>query len=76
MTLESASLTSLVFAGDAEFFELLRGVEKSDCNRCKTGERVKAGPVVEDSNGVRRREMRCGCDWTWSVPVDDGGDPS
>lgn len=76
MTSESNLLTSLVFADDAEFFELLRGVEKSDCNRCKSNERVTPGPVIDDSNGARRREMRCACDWTWSVPVAERGESS
>jgi transposase-like protein len=72
MTSESNLLTSLVFADDAEFFELLRGVEKSDCNRCKSNDRVRKGSIA-GSRQDRRQEMRCECGWTWSVPLDGGG---
>ena len=72
MTEDPTPLLGLVLADDAEFFERLRGVEKSDCTRCKTAARVTAGPVLADSDGIARQEMRCACDWTWSVVVDGG----
>jgi hypothetical protein len=75
MTLEPTLLTTLVLADDAEFFELLRGVEKTDCTRCQSSDRVKPGVIWTDKDGVRREQRTCGCGWSWSVPA-GGGDPS
>jgi hypothetical protein len=72
MTLEPTLLTTLVLADDAEFFELLRGVEKTDCTRCQSNERVKRGQAWTGKDGVRREQRTCGCGWSWSVPVDTG----
>lgn len=74
VTEDRTPLIELVLADDAEYFEQLRGIPKSECNRCKTDENVTAGPVIPGPVGARRREMRCACDWTWSVAVDGGRD--
>lgn len=75
MTEDRTPLLEIVLADDAEYFEQLRGIPKSECNRCKTGENVTPGPILEDSAGGCRQEMRCTrCDFGWSVVVDGDAD--
>ena len=67
MTQDRTPLITLTHAPDEDYFDLLRGLEKSDCNRCKTGEKVTAGSTITDADGTRRREMHCRCGFQWSV---------
>lgn len=70
-------LTELVLADDAEFFRLLRTAEDTDCSRCRTDETARAGVIWTDKGRGRREQRTCAkCGWSWSVPVDDGGDLS
>lgn len=56
------------FAAVMEDMEPLRYTPAADgeCPRCRATERVECGLLRGDG----RREMRCGCGWTWSVPAD------
>jgi hypothetical protein len=77
MTQDRTPLVALVLADDAEYFEQLRGIPKSECNRCVSAEResrVTPGPAVDGSEGARR-EMSCACGFTWSATVLEDGDP-
>jgi hypothetical protein len=72
VTDDRSPLITLALAGDHEYFEQLRGIPKSECNRCKTDENVTPGPVIPGTEGGRRREMRCSrCDFGWSVAVEE-----
>lgn len=72
MTEDRSPLIGLVLADDAEYFEQLRGIPKSECNRCKTDENVTGDGRVEKSPDVRQR-MRCSrCGFVWSVAVEGG----
>lgn len=73
MTQDRSPLITLTLAEDTEYFELLRGIPKSECNRCKTDEHVTGDGRVEKSPDVRQR-MRCSrCGFVWSVVVDGDG---